>query len=188
MVYCYSIAIKFPRLYVSVDYYLLQILKMCTSFRSPCAWLAETINRARYHILKCIISFSFFFLSSLLFVSIIFLHLFLNQFLIIDMEQYPERPTASSRRNPSRSSNAGLEYPFSTISYLAAQCLSTSLPLPLTPSLPSFYFSGFFDIALHLDNIAILQNDVNHNYISCVHGIQKKKEKEKEKERKKGDE
>jgi len=43
----YSIAIKFPHLYLSVDYYLLQILRKSASFKSPLTWLSEAILRAR---------------------------------------------------------------------------------------------------------------------------------------------
>lgn len=44
----YMVAIKFPRLYLSVDYYLLQVLRKSQNFRSPNKWLSEVIQRAPF--------------------------------------------------------------------------------------------------------------------------------------------
>jgi len=42
------VAIKFPKLYISVDYYLLRILRKSIHFRSPHSWLGEIIQRPRF--------------------------------------------------------------------------------------------------------------------------------------------
>jgi hypothetical protein len=63
----YLVAIKFPKLYVSVDYWLLQILRRSPHFRSPHAWLNEVINRKVYLVFIYFILFYFILFHFILF-------------------------------------------------------------------------------------------------------------------------